>query len=149
MATIQEWLDGQTADGRELDTAIANIYRRRRGLQPLERALAPGGSPDFYPGCSSTAKKLPSRSQRAVNFAKSAVKHAAAGSPKAPQDVIDARLAICKACDKFDGNRCTVCGCGCSAKAAYLNKLSWADQTCPHPDGPKWGPVQPDGKVSE
>lgn len=37
MATIQEWLDGSTRDGKQLPLAKVNAYRDRRGLPPIER----------------------------------------------------------------------------------------------------------------
>lgn len=122
MATLSEWIAGETTDGVALPADKVAAYRARHRVK---RALAADGSPGIV--------------QRAITFATSAAKHVAAGSPKASQEVIDNRLAICQQCDKFSGSRCTVCGCGCSGSKTFLNKLSWADQECPHPDGAKWG----------
>lgn len=77
--------------------------------------------------------------RRAVNFAAALAAHVAAGSPRADQETIDARLAICQTCPLFDGRRCQHVACGCAVSAAdqFLNKLAWGDQGCP--DG-RWGP---------
>lgn len=81
----------------------------------------------------------PSIAQKAVNFARAAVIHAAAGNPIVSKDVIKQRLDICKTCPLFKPNSnqaggvCThsSCGCGIQDNLNYLNKIAWADQECP------------------
>jgi hypothetical protein len=75
----------------------------------------------------------PSLARRIANFSKAAIGHAVRGLPTADQATIDARLEICKACPRFDGSICrhAKCGCGISRERAFLNKLAWADQSCP------------------
>lgn len=54
---------------------------------------------------------------------------------KAPEDVYQARLAICLACDHLRDGTCTLCGCYVEARAAKRN------QRCP--DVPaKWQKVE-------
>ena len=45
MATISEWLAGETNDGKPLPLATVNKYRDRRGLPPIERTAPSTGSP--------------------------------------------------------------------------------------------------------
>ncbi len=41
----------------------------------------------------------------------------------APKDVVEARLAVCKACDKLKDGRCEGCGCFVASKAALLSQV--------------------------
>jgi len=77
--------------------------------------------------------------QKAANFATSAAAHVAAGAPRCTQEQIDARFAICQACELFDGKACTKCGCPIVREQAFVSKLSWAGEKCPVG---KWGPVE-------
>ena len=81
----------------------------------------------------------PSLFQKAANFATSAVKHVAAGAPRCTQEQIDARFAICKTCEHFDGKACTKCGCPVVREKQFVSKLAWAGERCPVG---KWGPVE-------
>jgi hypothetical protein len=47
------------------------------------------------------------------------------------QEQIDARMDICKGCEFFKDNTCMKCGCALSREKNYMNKLLWADQSCP------------------
>ena len=47
------------------------------------------------------------------------------------QEEIDARMEICKGCEFFQNNTCMKCGCALSRERNYMNKLLWADQSCP------------------
>lgn len=76
--------------------------------------------------------------QKAANFATSTVKHVAAGAPRCTQEQIDARFAICQACEHFDGKACKKCGCPVKREQAFVSKLAWANEKCP---AGKWGPV--------
>ncbi len=97
----------------------------------------------------------PSLPRRAKNFAVATVKHKAKGSPTASDADVDARFAICQACESFefrsnrqltDGTvielgKCLDLGCGCVLANSHYqgtNKLRWADQQCPIG---KWGEV--------
>jgi hypothetical protein len=82
---------------------------------------------------------MPGLLERAGNFAKAAVSHVAAGAPRCTDEQVEARYAICTACEFFAANACTKCGCGISREKAYISKLHWADQSCPVG---KWGPVE-------
>jgi hypothetical protein len=76
--------------------------------------------------------------QKAANFAASAAKHVAAGMPKATDEQVAARFAICQGCEHFDGKACRKCGCPVVRERKFLSKLSWAGESCPVG---KWGPV--------
>lgn len=54
------------------------------------------------------------------------------------QEQIDQRMSICQGCEFFQNNTCLQCGCALSRDKVYMNKLVWADQSCPIG---KWGPV--------
>lgn len=99
-----------------------------KDAQKRERKPKPDGSP----------KPLPSLLERAGTFLKAAAGHIAKGSPQCTEEQIAARLAICEVCPLFDQQHCTACGCACNSKKTFLNKLAWADQSCPHPDGARW-----------
>lgn len=55
------------------------------------------------------------------------------------QEQIDSRLEICKGCEFYKNNSCLKCGCSLSRDRNYMNKLYWADKSCPIG---KWGPVE-------
>ena len=75
----------------------------------------------------------PSLVRRIGNFTKAAIAHAVRGLPTADEATIDARLEICQTCPLFDGLVCrhAKCGCRINREKAFLNKLAWADQSCP------------------
>lgn len=83
----------------------------------------------------------PSLMDKVLNFTKAATKHALAGSPKCTDAQIHQRYEICKGCEFFQNNICTKCGCNLVREKIYMNKLAWADQSCPIG---KWGPVTPE-----
>lgn len=84
-------------------------------------------------------KAPPSLLQKTTNLATSAAAHVVAGMPKATQEQIDARYAICQGCEFFDGRACTKCGCPIVREKQFVSKLSWANEKCP---AGKWGPVE-------
>lgn len=84
----------------------------------------------------------PSLLQKAANFASSAARHVAAGMPRATQEEIDRRFAICQQCEHFDGKACRQCGCPVVREKQFISKLSWANEKCP---AGKWGPENRDG----
>lgn len=88
--------------------------------------------------CGATAGPGLSILQKAANFAASAARHVAAGMPKATQEQIDQRFAICQGCEFFDGRACTKCGCPVVREKQFVSKLAWAGEKCPVG---KWGPV--------
>ena len=57
-------------------------------------------------------------------------------NPMASKEVADDRMRICRECDNhiltLGKSRCNICGCFLKAKT------SLKDQSCPHPEGPKW-----------
>ena len=85
------------------------------------------------------AQSIPSPSTpglltQAGNLTKAVVGHLRQGLPILSPERSQARLEVCRACEKYipESDRCAVCGCGLSKKA------TWEDQKCPHPDGDKW-----------
>lgn len=81
---------------------------------------------------------LPPITDRIASFAKSAVKHVATGARLCTQEEIDARYAICQACEWFSNGACGQCGCPLVREKQYISKLSWASERCPVG---KWGPI--------
>lgn len=93
--------------------------------------------------------RSPSIGRKAANFTKAAIKHAAAGSPRATDAQVDERFAICQQCPSGyykitqeeihedllpELGTCLHKSCGCVlAPSTYRgkNKLRWADQQCP------------------
>lgn len=93
------------------------------------RHLKPGFQPP---------RELPPLAQRVANFAASAAKHVAAGMPRATDEQIAERFAICQGCEFLLNQACSKCGCPVVRAKQYVSKLSWADSECPVG---KWGPV--------
>jgi hypothetical protein len=87
-------------------------------------------------------ERSPSLFRKAVNFAKSAARHAMAGGPRCTESQISERYAICEGCEFFKAGACVKCGCPVVREQAYISKLAWAGESCPVG---KWGPVSPDG----
>lgn len=85
-------------------------------------------------------KPGPSLLQKAVNFAKSAAAHVAAGMPRASDEEIERRFSICQGCEHYDGRACTKCGCPVVRESKFVSKLAWANEKCPVG---KWGPELP------
>jgi len=67
--------------------------------------------------------------------------HIARGLPKATQNEINVRYNICINCEEYNHvkTECSVCGCFISDKKIFLNKLAWADQSCPKN---KWSSIR-------
>lgn len=74
---------------------------------------------------------MPSLVRRAGNFAASAAKHVAAGLPRATDQEVERRFAICQQCEHFDGKACRQCGCPIVRERRFVSKLSWANEKCP------------------
>jgi hypothetical protein len=83
-------------------------------------------------------RATPSLAAKAVNVARSVAKHVAAGMPKATDEQIAERFAICQTCEHYDGKACKQCGCPVVREKKFFSKLSWANESCPVG---KWGPV--------
>lgn len=81
---------------------------------------------------------LPPLTKRIANFARSAAKHVATGARRCTQEEIDARYAVCQACEYFSNGACGQCGCPLVREKQYISKLSWASERCPVG---KWGPI--------
>lgn len=62
-----------------------------------------------------------------------------------PEDVQNARLALCRGCEHYLNGRCRKCGC---RVAGIVAKTAWATERCPL-SPPKWGSWQPLGNGAE
>jgi len=74
---------------------------------------------------------LPPLLIRGWNFATAMARHAASGFKRRSKSEIKKRLDICQACPNLVDHHCTLCGCGCSADAALMNKLALVSEKCP------------------
>lgn len=83
-------------------------------------------------------RPLPPLTERVGNFFKSAASHVAAGMPRATDEQIAARYAICQGCEFLADGACSRCGCPVQRESKFISKLSWANEKCPVG---KWGPV--------
>lgn len=70
-------------------------------------------------------KKYPSLARQAINFGTSLVRHALNGFKVVEKNELDRRMSLCMACEHWQDNRCTKCGCFTAAKTA------WERETCP------------------
>ena len=76
-------------------------------------------------------KKLPKITVQAASFSKAAfdvIRHyAKSGSVMAEDELIDARMEICRSCGRYDSdsNRCLECGC------FMPTKVRFGGTTCP------------------
>jgi hypothetical protein len=101
------------------------------------------------------APTMPSLPRRARNLTRAYRAHKKAGKPRASDEDVAARWAICQACVGPGGyfkptgegmGKCTHKECGCNLRAVGSesvrtpNKLRWADQACPIG---RWAPVSP------
>ena len=92
-----------------MDAAIEAYYAAHPELR------APGTAPG------------PTPLGKAARLGQALATHALAGFPEADDDIVAARLATCRACDRFDAARVVCRDCGC-----YLQiKTRWSDQQCP------------------
>lgn len=73
----------------------------------------------------------PSTLEKVKNFAGSAARHVAAGMPRATDEEVERRYAICQGCEFLKNDACTKCGCPIVRRKKFISKLSWADQKCP------------------
>ena len=96
------------------------------------------------PKTQDAAPRGPSLPRRATNYAKALAAHAAAGSPKVSPEVLAERRTICASnrCGLLVAGVCQHIDCGCPVTRAGMfgDKLSWANEGCPH-DPPLWGPT--------
>ena len=75
--------------------------------------------------------QMPSVITMAANFTKALSDYAADGAKNVTKEEYTQRLEMCTICDQRNNNRCAVCGCGLSAKAAMRSSLcplgKWPD----------------------
>ena len=77
----------------------------------------------------SSPSDIPSASRRVMNLASAAVRHAMSGFERANQDLIEARLEICRQCASCEITNmiCREKSCGCYVQI----KAGWASESCP------------------
>lgn len=112
---------------------------RRRADRFLER-IGPD-TPELSPATSvATANIRLDASERddplqfpaqAWRFITALTRHAADGLRQCSQAEVEERLAICRGCRSFLGDRCAECGCHCNDQRVFLNKLAWRSEACP------------------
>lgn len=110
-----------------------NQYRAHWGLPPLgsvSQVVTP--SPILPRAPAPPALTL---LQQVTTFVSALKEHVKDGMVRCEQAEIEARLAICQSCPQFSGNHCGKCGCSCSGRSTFFNKLAWRSEKCP--DG-KW-----------
>ena len=107
-----------------LDTV--NKYRVLWGLEPLPVDFIPIASPSV-----SSSPSEPPLAQRVVTFAAAMTNHVRDGMTKCDEPEIQSRLEVCQQCPSFTGTHCRECGCACSQKKTFFNKLAWRSERCP------------------
>lgn len=69
----------------------------------------------------------PSIVRKAAGFAAAAARHLADGAAHVPQEIYEARLSICRSCDRLDAESMACLECGCR----LLIKARWRSEDCP------------------
>jgi hypothetical protein len=74
------------------------------------------------------------------HYAMSLVQWTKAGFPVRTKEQVEILYEICKKCDKFVEERCSICRCTIKRKLGIFikNKAALKTEKCPHPDGSKW-----------
>lgn len=110
-----------------------------------------GGARDWRLNCAGVpiTPPPPPLFKRLKNFTVAAIGHALDGFPTCTQDEIDARFAVCRACELYRPNSenpdvglCTHTDCGCpvTREDKYVSKLGWREDGCPLG---KWAKLSP------
>ena len=84
----------------------------------------------------------PSIVRRIANVAAATVEHIRTGGRTLADDEREARMDVCKTCQRFDGAVCTHPSCGCPMNPqqnAFLSAIAWSEYNCP--EG-KWPAVK-------
>lgn len=110
----------------DLNCDVVNQYRQRWGLDPLANSLVSESRVTVVP-----APDVPDLFQRVVTFAGALTEHLRDGMTRCAETEIQARLATCQTCPSFTGSHCRECGCACSSKQTFFNKLAWRSERCP------------------
>lgn len=69
--------------------------------------------------------------RKVQNFAGSVVSHVKAGMPRASEEEVARRFAICQTCPFLVDQTCVKCGCPVIREKRFISKLSWANENCP------------------
>jgi len=96
--------------------------------------------------CKAQNKNPPDIIKKGKNFTKAIIKHIKSGRKHCSEEEKKQRYEICKSnqCGLFrkygNGGICAHDDCGCLIRSngKFLDKLSWADSSCPVG---KWGPI--------
>ena len=84
--------------------------------------------PDLAPA----AEKLGVTLADARHYGAALLRWSAAGFPTRSQAEIDAIMAVCRACDRYTGDRCRECGCRVATWGLAIgNKAAMATEACP------------------
>jgi hypothetical protein len=130
----------EICEGRSgLPRATENAYRARWGLPPLpaesSESVAAIKTRTVTVSTRGAMTETPASSlmARVWNFSKALVKHVADGGRKRTKKEVRQIVSICEACPFYDHARllCLRCGCNCSGKNEFLNKITWRSERCP------------------
>jgi len=75
----------------------------------------------------------PTRAEQLANLLKATGEHVANKCAKVTPESRAERLAICEACELYDGKICRHKSCGCKIRkaAGFIDKLTWESSKCP------------------
>lgn len=88
-----------------------NAHLAARGLAPM--------APEVYRLYVPDEPPLPPLLSQAGRYAVAQARHLAAGMPEVDAATLEARLAVCRGCDRYrpSDERCAACGCVLRSKA--------------------------------
>lgn len=117
------------AAGMPLEGAHSvNAYRQSWGLPPLTGISL---SHAVQRPVAKKAVRSTTLIERVQTFTRALADHARDGLAKCDQQEIAHRLAICEKCPSFVASHCQECGCRCSSRQVFFNKLAWRSEACP------------------
>lgn len=107
---------------------------RRRCNSPEVRAERERQRKEQEAEALEAGEKLGWKPEHAIRWAAALLKWKRAGYPERTQAEVDAAVAVCEACEKYDAEqqRCKVCGCKVNTKGmSAFNKARMKTEVCP------------------
>lgn len=120
----------EICEGTVLTLEKCNAYRVSWGMQPLSEMSCTERS-EVTPEMPTIVTTQALLFNRVVTFATAMTNHVRDGMTKCDEAEIQSRLEICQQCPSFTGTHCRECGCACSQKKTFFNKLAWRSERCP------------------